>query len=108
MEARRMNHRDRKRLLKDAEMARLANPRINDNRIVNAVPAINAETAILLGHVQALQGNTKAQLDILRQTRGQRVVGTLRIPPHLAVPEMLDDRSVEMRGGLSPIVTGER
>lgn len=37
-------------------------------------------------------GGTRAELAILRQTRGKRNVGALKVPPHLAVGEILDDR----------------
>ena len=38
------------------------------------------------------------ELAILRQTRGQRDVGTVVIPPELRVAQPMDDRGVEARG----------
>lgn len=33
--------------------------------------------------------STRQQLDILRKTRGQRDVGSVKVPPHLRAPEPL-------------------
>lgn len=73
--------------------------------------AINAETAVMLEHVGAVHQNTRDQLAILRQTRGQRQVGALKIPAHLQAPlsitlggTMGDDTGVEERGALASVL----
>ncbi len=47
-------------------------------------------TEIALGSLVAGHQNTRDQLAILRQTRGQRQVGELKIPAHLKTPISLD------------------
>jgi hypothetical protein len=103
-----MKHHDRKRLEREAALARQTNMFVQDNRTHNDVPAMDAATKVLLDHVGAVQGNVRAQLDILRQTRGQRIVGEVRVPPHLQVVQMIDDSGVESRGDVTTVVRGER
>jgi hypothetical protein len=43
-------------------------------------------TQIALDGLTSAQQNTRDQLAILRQTRGQRQVGELKIPVHLQTP----------------------
>ena len=47
-------------------------------------------TQVALDGLTAAQQNTRDQLAILRQTRGQRDVGQLKIPVHLQAPISLD------------------
>lgn len=51
--------------------------------------------------------STRQQLDILRQTRGSRNVGTVKVPPHLQTGDVLDGRGVERRGDVATFVLPE-
>lgn len=45
------------------------------------------DVQIQLGALEQTQQATLAQLDILRKTRGQRDVGSVKVPPHLRTGE---------------------
>jgi hypothetical protein len=72
-------------------------------RTPEVAPPINGAARVMLDHLHSVQVSTQQQLDILRKTRGQRVVGEVRIPAHLQVPTSLDVSGVESRGNLLPI-----
>lgn len=57
--------------------------------------AKDVATQIALDGLTSAQQNTRDQLAILRQTRGQRDVGQLKIPVHLQQPLMLVDAGVK-------------
>jgi hypothetical protein len=57
--------------------------------------AKDVATEIVLGAVS--QQSVRDQLAILRQTRGQREVGTLKVPAHLQQPIVLTDAGVKER-----------
>ena len=52
-------------------------------------------TQIALDGLTATQQTTRDQLAILRQTRGQRQVGELKVPVHLQQPISLVDAGVK-------------
>lgn len=52
-------------------------------------------TQIALDGLRSTQQSTLDQLAILRQTRGQRQVGELKIPAHLQQPIALTDAGVK-------------
>lgn len=54
--------------------------------------------ALSIEHTQVRQ-----QLDILRKTRSQRDVGTLKIPAHLQTVITIDDTGVKQTGGIALI-----
>lgn len=47
---------------------------------------------------------TRAQLDILRKTRGQREVGSVKVPAHLQAPEPVSDTGVEHRATVAAVL----
>ena len=55
-------------------------------------------TQIALDGLTAAQQSTRDQLAILRQTRGQRDVGQLKIPVHLQQPISLDVDLAQPKG----------
>jgi hypothetical protein len=59
--------------------------------------AKDVATQVALDALGASQQNTLDQLAVLRQTRGQRVVGSLKVPVHLQGSIMLDDSNVQKR-----------
>ena len=61
------------------------------------VTAKDAATQVAVDALVTVQQSTLDQLAILRQTRGQRDVGTLKIPPHLSGQILLDDGGVQTR-----------
>lgn len=62
------------------------------------IKAKDIVTQVALDALSAAQHNTLDQLAILRQTRGQRQVGSLKIPPHLSGGTiLLDDSGVQTR-----------
>lgn len=94
-----MKHHD-KRALED-KASRAGHPQ---KRTPEVVPVCDAATRVMLDHLHAVHVNTSAQLDILRKTRGQREVGSIKIPAHLQVPDLADDYGVESRGSILPIL----
>lgn len=52
-------------------------------------------TQVQLDHLTSAQQSTRDQLAILRQTRGQRDVGSLKVPMHLQQPIILVDNVKE-------------
>lgn len=50
----------------------------------------DAATQVMVDNLAATQVSTRQQLDILRKTRGQREVGTVKIPPHLRDPMLIN------------------
>lgn len=74
-----------------------------DTRAPEVAPVKDAATQVLVDHIHAVHSNTRAQLDILRKTRGQREVGEVKIPAHLQVVEALDASGVEVRSQALPI-----
>jgi hypothetical protein len=75
----------------------------SENRISNDVPAVNEVAKVMLDHLGSIQARTKMELDILRKTRGQRVVGEVQIPAHLREPGTETDAGVEQRGNILPL-----
>jgi len=75
-----------------------------ENRIKSDVKPKDAATAVMLDHLNAVQSNTLQQLDILRKTRGQRDVGSVKIPAHLQVAMPVDVSDVEVRSSLAPVL----
>lgn len=61
------------------------------------------EAQILAEHIRSVHANVRAQLDILRKTRGQREVGSVKIPVEFQAPVVIDVDGVEQRSGLLPI-----
>jgi hypothetical protein len=63
--------------------------------------ATDPATQIIQECLATQQRNVRQQLDILRKTRGQREVGTVKIPAHLQQPTIiLDDSGVEERADI--------
>ena len=62
-------------------------------------PAKDVATQIALDALGAVQQHTLDELAILRQTRGQRDVGSLKIPANLQTTIPLDDSGVQTRAG---------
>jgi hypothetical protein len=75
-----------------------------ETRPHNDVPVKDAATAVMLDHLHAVQSSTLQQLDILRKTRGQREVGSVKIPAHLQVAMPMDVSDVEVRSSLAPVL----
>lgn len=75
-----------------------------ENRPHNDVPVKDVASKVVLDHLNSVQSNIRAQLDILRRTRGQRNVGEVRIPAHLRADDFIDDSGVESRGMIVPIL----
>ena len=94
-----MKHHDKRAL--EERAARAGHPQ---KRTPEVVPVRDAVTSVMLDHLHAVHVNTAAQLDILRKTRGQREVGSVKVPAHLQVPDMVDDSGVESRGSILPIL----
>lgn len=75
---------------------------------LEGVKVKDAATQVLVDHLAVVQTGVRQRLDILRQTRPMRDVGSLKIPPHLQAPLTIqlgggaDDRNspsgVEARG----------
>ena len=65
--------------------------RANQDDRTKALKAKDVETQIKLDGLTAAQQSTRDQLAILRQTRGQRDVGQLKIPVRLQQPIVLTD-----------------
>ena len=49
----------------------------------------------------------RKELDILRKTRGQRDVGSLKTPVHLTEGMPMDATGVKPRGDLAPVLSSE-
>jgi hypothetical protein len=83
------------RLRKQAERARRAPAAANAPADTTRKPAevvarpADPAKAFILDHLQSIQQGTRDQLAILRQTRGQRDVGSVKIPAHLIAPVMV-------------------
>jgi len=88
---------------------RRAKPEVRVDYGRDAVPADapagvhDALAALSMEHT-----DVRKQLDILRQTRGQRQVGKLIIPPHLRSNEPMSDDGVELRGDVAHYVRGPK
>ena len=65
--------------------------RANQDDRTKDLKAKDVETQIKLDGLTAAQQSTRDQLAILRQTRGQRDVGQLKIPVRLQQPIVLTD-----------------
>jgi hypothetical protein len=65
--------------------------------VLTDVKAKDVVTEIVLSALTAGQQSVRDQLAILRQTRGQREVGTLKVPAHLQQPIVLTDAGVKER-----------
>lgn len=91
-----------------ARAARPAPTRPTKKRATVLAPAatastLPAEVQVLVDHVDAVHATVRAELDVLRQTRGQREVGSVKVPAHLRAAEMLDDSGVEKRATILAI-----
>lgn len=69
--------------------------RANQDNRTKDLKAKDVPTQIALDALTSAQQNTRDQLAILRQTRGQRDVGTLKIPTHLQQAMPLVDLGVK-------------
>jgi hypothetical protein len=93
-----MKHSDHRALREKAERGGHAQTRVPD-----LVPVLNEAVRVEAEYLHSVHTNIRQQLDILRKTRGQREVGTVKIPPHLQTNSPLDVRGVEERGSVLPI-----
>ncbi len=69
--------------------------RANQDDRKKKIKGKDVATQVALDQLVTTQQSTLDQLAILRQTRGQRTVGTLKIPANLQQPVTLNDVGVK-------------
>jgi hypothetical protein len=86
-------------ILADGERARAVAHRPGPSTPLKVPEPKTVQGKAVLDAFMASTQSTRDQLAILRQTRGQREVGALIVPPHLRTPDVV---RLSARGALDP------